>query len=164
MLSKRECYKKRKHLLSNVPPNSPVILAHPLNLGHGCIKIPTQSGHPVGINICFKLYKHHPILFALSLCDTKCYNDLLFLCPVLSTKQAQVFFLLRRSALLMSFRHSQRVFQYCKTYLAPGRTVPALPTPKWCRQIPCDRLCNKAGLYIPRDLERGKGSREKSIR
>lgn len=164
MLSKRQCYQTRRYLFLNVPPNSPVILAHPLNLGHGCIKLPTQSGHPVGINICFKLYKHHPILFALSLCDTKCYNDLLFLCPVLSIKQAQVLFLLRRSGLLMSFRHSQRVFQYCKAYLAPGRRAAALPTPKQCRQIPCDRLCNGAGLYIPWAPEHGMGSRKRSIR
>lgn len=61
----------------------------------------------------------------------------------------------------MSFRHSQRVFQYCKTYLAPGRTVSALPTPKQCRQIPCDRLCNGAGLYIPwpKSMERARGKR-----
>lgn len=88
MLSKRERYQKRKKLFLNVPPNNPIMLAHPFNLGHGYIKLPTQSGRPMGINICSKLHKSHPILFALSLYDNKCYNDLLFLSPVLSIKQA----------------------------------------------------------------------------
>lgn len=67
-----------------------------------------------------------------------------------------------RLARLMSFRHSWRVFQYCETYLAPGRTATALPTPRRCRQIPCDRLCNRSwALYTPRTLSilRARGKR-----
>lgn len=62
----------------------------------------------------------------------------------------------------MSFRHSQRVFQYCKAYLAPGRRAAALPTPKQSRQIPCDRLCNGEGFIYPgpqsMEWARGKGA------